>query len=204
MRTAHSLFPALALSLLATAAQATTTVYTSSAAFLSQVAAGAYAQSFDSLSNPPAGAVAFSGSGFSFTAFALSDIYLAGGFLGTSQINQALTLTFTGSPVTAIGANFFATDISDNFQATALTVTLSDGTVQSFTPTSATDGFRGFTSTVAITSLVLSAPGGSLYGGLDNLTVGKAVVSNVPEPANWAMFGLGLAGVLAFARRRAA
>ena len=101
----------------------------------------------------------------------------------------------------AVGAEFFATDINDDAVSTLVTITLGDGTVESFTPTSFAETFRGFTSDVAITSLVISAPGQARYAGLDNLTVGALAV---PEPSAWALMGLGLAGVLALTRRRAA
>ena len=199
MHKAHRLLSIALLTTLSASAFATTTTYTSSSSFMAQVNAGSYTEGFNGwVSDPPSGALVFSSGSFTYSAFATSDLYLTAGFLGTSQINQALTINFTSGNVTAIGGNFFATDLNDAFQAVSLTVTLSDGTVTTFTPTSIADGFRGFTSTSTITSLTISAPGQSLYAGLDNLTVG---VSAVPEPANWALMGLGLAGVVA-ARRR--
>ena len=195
---AHRLLTVAVLTYLSASAFAATT-YTSSAAFLAQVAPGSYTENFNGwVTDPPTGSLAFSGGGFSYSAFAPSDLYLTAGFLGTSQINEPLTLTFTGGNVTAIGANFFATNINDALQSVAVTVTLSDGTVASLTPTSMSDSYRGFTSNTAITSLTIGAPGQSLYANLDNLTVG---ITAVPEPANWALMGLGLAGVIA-ARRR--
>lgn len=200
MSSSLRLFSAAALTVLSASAFATSTVYTSSAVFLAEVAPGAYFQNFDNLSDPDVGAVLFSGNGFSYSAFAPSDIYLSGGFLGTSQINEALTLTFTSGNVTAIGGNFFVTDLSDNFLSVAVHLTLSDGTTVDFTPTSLTDSYRGFISNVTITSLTMSGPGASRYAGLDNLTIGAAV----PEPGTWALMGLGLAGLAAAARRRKA
>ncbi|MCV2366624.1 PEP-CTERM sorting domain-containing protein [Roseateles oligotrophus] len=188
---------AAALTLLSASSFAASTVYTSSADFMSHVVAGSYTENFNGLSSPPAGG-AFAGGGFSYAVSAPSDLYASGEFLGTNQIDEALTITFTGGNVTAVGSNFYSTNISDQFQAVSLTITLNDGTVTTFTPTSVLDSYRGFTSNVGISSLVMSAAGASLYVGVDNLTVG---VSAVPEPSSWALMGLGLAGLIA-ARRR--
>ena len=198
MQTAHRLLLAAVLALL-TATSHATVVYTTSASFLSHVAPGSYTNTFTGLPNPP-GPMSFSGNGFAYTASAPDDLYVLGGFLGTNLPNQALTINFTSGNVFAIGANFFNTNISDAFQATLMSIVLSDGTTETFTPTSLADSYRGFVSTVAITSLVLLAPGQSLYAGLDNLTVGRAALL-VPEPATWLLLCLGLAGLL-FARRR--
>ena len=191
----HRLLPAAALALMSASTLATT-VYTSSSAFLAALAPGAYTETFDGLINPPAGPAGFSGGGFAYAASAPSDIYLAGGFLGASQIDEALTINFTSGNVYAVGAEFFATDINDDPQAVSVTITLNDGTVETFTPLSFATAFRGFASDLAITSLVISGPGQSLYAGLDNLTVGR-----VPEPTSYALVALALAGLLASRRR---
>lgn len=190
---------ALALAALAAPSFATTTVYTTSASFLAQVAPGAYFESFTGL--PAEAPSDFSGNGFSYTLSAPNGIYGSGDFVGASQINEALTVSFTGAPVTAVGGNFFATNISDVFQPVSITLTLSDATTVTFTPATLADSYRGFTSTAAITSLTISGPGGSLYGNLDNLTVGVAAV--VPEPASALLMALGAAALLVARRRRA-
>jgi PEP-CTERM motif len=198
MRSAHQLLSALTLACLSASAFASTTIYTSSASFLAQVAPGAYTETFTGLIDPPPGPAPFSGSGFSYAASAPNDIYLAGGFLGTSSADEALTISFGSGNVKAVGANFFATNLSDAFQSVSVKITLSDGTVETFTPSTLATSYRGFVSTVAISSLVISKPGASLYAGLDNLTVGTVAV--VPEPASWALMGLGMFGLL-LARR---
>jgi hypothetical protein len=174
-------------------------IYTSSGSFLANVKPGSYTETFNGLSN--ASSPSFTGGAFAYTASAPNDIYFSGDFLGTNQVGDALTITFTSGNVTALGANFFATDISDSFQVHSLTLTLSDGTVATFTPVSQADSYRGFTTDVAISSLVVSGTAGtSLYASLDNLTVG---VSAVPEPETWALFAAGLLG-LRLVRRRSA
>lgn len=200
MQTALRFVLAAVLALLSAASYATV-IYNTSASFLTHVAPGSYTNNFNGLPDPPSGPVPFSGNGFAYSAASPGDIYLSGGFLGTNLPNLTLTISFTSGNVFAIGANFYSTNLSDAFQAVSMTISLSDGTVETFTPTSLTDSYRGFVSNVAITSLVLSAPGQSLYAGLDNLTVGRAALA-VPEPASWLLVGLGLVGVLVARRRR--
>ena len=204
MKPAHRIFSVITLAVLAAPSLAASTTYTTSSAFLPHVASGYYTETFSAFGDPgpqpPLGAVGFSGGSFAYTVAAPSDLYGSGEFLGTSQIDEALTITFTSGNVYAVGANFYATNFSNVFQAVSLTLTLSDGTTTTFTPTSASDSYRGFVSDLAITSLVVSAPGQSLYAGIDNLTVGGAVTS-VPEPSTWALFGLGVTGLLVTRRR---
>jgi hypothetical protein len=201
MQPVHRFMSAAALALVCTSSFATTSTYTTSASFMGHVAAGAYTESFNALTELPLGAVDFSGAGFTYSVSSPFDLYASGEFLGTSSANQALTITFTSGNVSAVGANFYATDDLNAFQAVSLTLTLSDGTTTSFTPSSVLDSYRGFSSDLTITSLVVSGPGAALYAGIDNLTVGVGV-NPVPEPSSWLLMGLGLAGLLA-ARRRA-
>ncbi len=197
MLSAHRFLSTVALAALSASSMAATTTYTSSASFLTAVGlATAYTEDFN-LANPPAGPAPFSGNGLAYTVAAPSDLYASGEFLGTSAPDEALTVSFTSGNVYAVGGNFYATDFGDNFQSVSVTVTLNDGTFATFTPTSVGDSYRGFKSNVAFSSLVMSAPGVSLYAGLDNLTVA------VPEPTSWLMMGLGLAGLLAARRRKA-
>ena len=203
MKPVYRALAAATLVALSASSHAATTVYTTSASFLAQVAAGAYTNSFTGLSSPAGlDPAAFSGLGFSYTASSPVGLYLDAGFLGTNQVNASLTLTFTGS-VKAIGGNFFNVDIGDAFQASTVTIQLSDGTSTTLTPATIGDSYRGFISTVGITSLTIAAPTGlGAYASLDNLTIGNAVAV-VPEPASMLLMGLGVAGLLV-ARRRAA
>ncbi len=178
---------------------AATTTFTSSAAFLATLQPGAYTETF-SVANPAFPAptsIPYSSGGFSFTVAATGGVYTSGSLIGTNAPASALTITF-GAGTTAVGGNFFLTDIFDDFVAAPVTLTLSDGTTTTYTPTSEAT-YRGFTSDVAITSLTFAAPAAN-YASLDNLTVGRVVP--VPEASTWAMMALGLVGMAAFARKR--
>jgi hypothetical protein len=173
------------------AASAQTTVYTTNAAFLAMVAPGSYLETFTQVAVDSGPSFTYSGGGFSYTVTAdngASTVYRSGTIIGNNLPDLSLTLTFTTGNVTAVGGEFFTTNISDIFQAAAVTLTLNNGTVVNYTPTSQTNSFRGFTTPVPILSLTMSAPGPSLYNSIDNLRVGAVV----PEPGTYAMMGLGL------------
>jgi hypothetical protein len=199
MQTAQRFALALGLAALAASSSAAT-VYTSSASFLANVGPGAYFQNFNGLpSSPPE---SFAGGAFAYSIAAPEGLYGSGEFIGTNQPNEALTITFTSGNVSAVGGNFYATNLSDAFQAVSITLTLSDATVVTFTPSSVLDSFRGFTSAASIASLTISGPGAGLYAGLDNLTVGVAAV--VPEPGSALLMALGAVGLLVARRTRRA
>lgn len=192
---------ALAAALLAVSAVASaqTTTYTSAATFLANVAPGSYTEGFADpfFSGDPS--ATFTGNGFTYTVSAPGGLYGNGSLIGTNLPNETLTVTFSGATVTAIGGNFWSTNISDVFQPVPVTLTLSDGTVTTFTPSSETVGsFRGFTSTVGITSMLISSTS-TVYAGMGNLTVGVAAI---PEPGTWLMMALGLGAVALRTSRR--
>lgn len=201
MQITRHLVPALAMLAISASSFAAATIYSSESGFLSQLTAS-YTESFDGLPNGPAGPQSFGSGPFAFTAFAPQDLFLEGGFLSTSQIDDALTVSF-GAGVRAFGANFFASDFNGAPQVAEVTLTLADGTAVSLPPDSWANSYRGFTSDMDIASFTISGPGQSLYASLDNLTVGTTQRGQVPEPASLALVGLALAGLFA-TRRRAA
>lgn len=119
----------------------------------------------------------------------IGDFYLFDGAGELSTVSasdtSALTITFTGAPVTALGGNFWGqlfqtlTSVEMNLQPpTTIRIALDDGTVETFTATSQQD-FRGFVTTQPIRSLVLTAPeadtdGDFVWGVFDNLVAGSA------------------------------
>lgn len=179
-------------------------VHTSSAAFLSQVAGGAYTETFDTALADAPRALDFAQGDYAYTAFAGRGLYGDGNFLSTSTTPSSLTISFTGAAVTAFGANFYNTGIDLAFRATEIIIALSDGTITRFTPSSVEDSYRGFTSDVAIASITLSSMGRENFASLDNLTVGAWIgdtPGEVPEPASLGLVGIGLAGLLRLRRR---
>ncbi|MBL8279644.1 MAG: PEP-CTERM sorting domain-containing protein [Pelomonas sp.] len=204
MHPASRLLTAVALAVASASTLAAPTIYTSSAAFLAQVAPTAYTETFTAVVDDNTNVQTFTGNGnYGFTASldAGQQFYFGTDALSTNLPNEVITLTFTGGPVTAIGANFYAIDIGDMFIPSPLTILLADGsaTTLTFTPGDAS-AYRGFTSQVAITSITFSASAQGAYATLDNLTIGGT--HTVPEPSSIALIALAFAGAAA-ARRRA-
>jgi PEP-CTERM motif len=180
-------------------AQAATTVYTTAASFQALLLPGAYTETFTQPGVDSGPLFSYSGGGFGYDVTASpGDVYRSGSIIGNNTPNETMTLTFTTGNVTAVGGNFFITNISDVFQPVGVTLALNDGTSVTYTPTGV-GTFRGFISTVPILSLTMDAPtGGQFYNSLDNLTVGSAV----PEPTTYLMMALGLGGMLLMRRAR--
>lgn len=153
-------------------------IYTDQSAFNAAIASGSFSTNFSSLSDGPVSEpLNLSGNGYS-TVITTG----TGGLFSTSghlfnNTGTNLIFSFTlGENVTAVGGNFFD-GTSRNF-----TVTLNDGTLDVI---SAATGFVGFTSLNPITSLTITAA----IPGANDITIGA--ISSVPEPATYALLGLG-------------
>ncbi|MDD2880470.1 MAG: hypothetical protein PHQ58_08530 [Rhodoferax sp.] len=164
------------------------TVHTTSASFLSALNPGYYTENFNTTigGGTPASGTVFSSGAFSYNMTAsVSTLYSGSNLFGVFNNTSSLTINFLGGNVNAVGANFFETNVSDVFLNSSVSISLSDGTALTFTPTSVSD-YRGFIadSGVFLTSLTMAAGGTGQWESLDNLTVGNVARNDVPEPAS--------------------
>jgi hypothetical protein len=181
-------------------------VFTDKTDFLNnRIAPGSYLENFEGLTaGGQGGNLARSSGGFSYTVSAPTSVYVvsdltapplpSGQAITTFFNGNNLVITFTSGNVTAVGGDFFLTNLEENWVAGTFTVGLNDGTTSNVDlltgpPAANTVAFRGFTSDSPITSLTISgfnAPG-TQFGTLDNFYVG---VNAVPEAPTWIGVGL--------------
>ncbi|MEO7433746.1 MAG: hypothetical protein ABIR62_17405, partial [Dokdonella sp.] len=154
--------------------------YTDRTEFLTHVAAGSYENGFDDAVSGTSPPLTYTSGGWAYTVDASSPapaggLYNDTGIISTNLAADSIVVTFTGDPVTAVGGNFWATDISVQPTGTDITVTLSDATTETFTSTGPTD-FRGFTTAAPVTTLTIEAPDvpSPAWGTLDNLIIGAS------------------------------
>ncbi|HLK55431.1 MAG TPA: hypothetical protein VKU00_02645, partial [Chthonomonadaceae bacterium] len=111
---------------LTAASNAQTTVYTDQATFLANVQSGYYLETFDSqpINTQVPSPLSFSSNGFSYTA-SVPDLTSPSGpgnffnvgtvsdvWLSTDLQGDPITFNFTSGNVTAVGGNFFNTDVN--------------------------------------------------------------------------------------------
>lgn len=150
-------------------------VYTDRDEFLTHVAPGALVPVFNQLGAITTPLV-FSNAGFSISMNTSSGGNLfgePGGIITPNTAADDIVITFTSGSVTAVGANFWSTDISVNPTGESVTIELSDGTIETYTSTGPSD-FRGFITPAPITSITFHSPGvPSRWATLANLLVGS-------------------------------
>ena len=199
-----SLTAAAALAL--AASTATAAVYTSEAAFVAAIAPNPYIENFNNFTfgSPLDGTqtswAAPGGNGYGWTASASLGLWSNNGAISTNTAFDALTFTFTGQSVTALGGNITNTDISGNVIPGNVDILLSNG--QQFTLTNQTSAsFWGFSSDngVPITSVTFDVQQSATNGWpqVDHFYSARFI----PEPASMGVVAAGL-GLLAARRRR--
>jgi hypothetical protein len=148
--------------------------YTDRTTFVTHVSAGFYENPFDNAVPGPIASLSYTNGGWAYTVTASSDqLYNDTGLISTNLAADTIVVTFTGDPVTAVGGNFWATDVNVAPTGTDVTITLSDATTLTFTSTGPTD-FRAFTTAAPITSITIDAPdtAGNFWPTMDNLIIG--------------------------------
>ncbi|HRQ63598.1 MAG TPA: DUF11 domain-containing protein [Xanthomonadaceae bacterium] len=153
--------------------------YTDRDEFLANVQAGFYEEPFNDVPVGPAGPMlSFSGNGFSYDVTAVgagsNNLYNDPGIVSTDSALDALRITFTGAPVTAVGGNFWASDIGFNPTGGEIILELEDGTIESYSPSSMTS-FGGFVTVSPIVHITIEAPDvpANNWTTMDNVIVGK-------------------------------
>jgi hypothetical protein len=180
------------------------TVFTSQAAFNAATTApglDTFTGFFFGLSPSP---IARSAGAYSYSAAAAGSFIgagpLADPWLSTNVATDSITFYNFATAISAIGANFFGSDVAGDFQSGSIALSLTDsfGVTSHTIINATTSSFIGFVSDGTITSLTVSAvqPAGSyLWPTVDDLRLAQGLTSAVPEPATWAMMILGFAGV---------
>jgi len=167
-------------------------VYTTQADFVGHLSPGYYFNDFQSFPSGDQGLTSLPLSDgtpvFSFTIStegALNNLYVVSGTLpsgramSTTVDSRDLLLTFTSGNVTAVGADFFLSDLAENQAGGSLAVTLSDGTsVKLGSPAAGAVEFRGFTTDSENPIVSLRLHPDSQYITMDNLHVGAVQATN--------------------------
>ena len=190
-------------------------VYTSQAAFnAATTAAGVDNYTGFSITGSTPSPITRSAGAYGYTAAAETSTFFGAGttanpWLSTNTATDSITFFNFASPISAIGANFFGSNISGLFQSGSIALSLTDsfGLTSHTIISATTSSFIGFVSSGTITSLTVEAvqPGtGFLWPTVDNLTLAQGLTTAVPEPSTWAMMILGFAGVgfMTYRRRK--
>ena len=211
MRLLFAKLTAVSLGILAfgNVANAATIVYTSQAAFVAALTGTSYTETFSSTTGSGSASASYSGSSYGYNVTAATaanvagTIYIsaAGGFIGSNSPINKLIVTSTGNSFNAIGGNFFLTNQTDVFQASPVTITLSNGFTDTYTPTTVAT-FRGYISDTTITTLTMGVSPAATYNSVDNLIVSNVAPVVVPEANTMALLGLALPVIGAVVIRR--
>ena len=185
-------------------ALAATAVFTDEGSFLAAIQGGYYLEDFSvftygsfvgpSLDFGPV-------NGFSYTMSAPQDLWSGDGNMSTNVPDDPITITFTGSAVTAVGGLFWPTDVDGYDLIGDVDVALSDGTSLSLIDADLST-FRGFvTDGAAFTSMSVTSVDFVKWPTVDDFYVGQALGEPVVVPAPGALL-LGVLGLSCAGWRR--
>jgi len=126
---------------------------------------------------------------------------------GASLSSGSSTSAAAPSIVAALpaGITAFSLDVMTFGNIVPVTITASDGTVDTVSTTLRTQSFVGFTFSDPVSWVSVSIPGAPNYTSvlLDNFAIGTACVSDpVPEPATFLLIGMGLVMIAWVGRHR--
>lgn len=209
MRLALCVF--IAVLALSCSAYATTTAYSDQASFLGAIAPGYYLENFSTFSDgDPLGGdpspTDYSSpvvNGYSFHVYGSQGLWSLPNMMSGAYPFDPLVITFSGAPVTAVGATFAGTDfMGQPIEGASVIVSLADGTSQTIDSI----GFAGFTSSAPISSITVT-PGEleseANWAAFTNLYIGAASgTASVPEPSSVLSILTGLVGMGSFLVRR--
>lgn len=186
---------------LAGAGAAHADIYHDQASFDSEFAT-VHLNTFDDVVAGPAGSLSYDDGTYAYTVTTISQdgvspahagLFNYDGYTSAESGIDGILITFTGASVYAFGGNIWCSDGQGANIGGYLLMTISDGQTEQFSATGPSN-FRGFSSSVAITSVFLDIPGDNLWVTMDNLRIGA-----VPAPGAGALLAL---GSLAVSRRR--
>lgn len=157
-------------------------VYTTREEFIAAIPPGYYEEDFASLQQgTPLKPLPFSGAGISYELMASrpwnpetkeGGLFTWPGIVSTNTAADAIVISVTSGELMAIGANFYTSDIHSTPYEGDVTITLSDGTVETFYSTGQHD-FRGFVAEMPITRIEfrVSQDPWPLWPAMQNLIV---------------------------------
>ncbi len=176
----HAMTVAMTTGVLLGAASAKAQVFTTKGAFLNNVQPGFYEEAFTNVPTAFVQQIDLGPvNGFAYSVTAFEGLFNDVGVVGANSSLDPLEITFTGATITAVGGNFYATDLAFNTIPVNITIELSNGVKETFFSNWSGD-FRGFTSAVPITKITIDADDTvqDAWAMMDNLIVGVSTGSS--------------------------
>jgi len=182
--------------------------YTDKTSFMAALASS----STDNFNNMPLGfqesPITRTVGSYGYQAAAVGGFYNVGTtsdfYLSTANRLRPINFTISGGGPTAMGGFFFVTNSTGSPISDTISVSINGGLFTQSVTTSSATNFFGWVSTDGTQISSLSVALSGEFATVNDLILGQAVVSAVPEPTSLALFGIGafVAGVGAARRQR--